>query len=59
MKTDAALAAELSAAGYAGVRQHYTVARMADRALEVYEDVAAGAARGTEAPPAAVARAGK
>ncbi|MFN2415276.1 MAG: glycosyltransferase family 4 protein [Pyrinomonadaceae bacterium] len=59
VKTDAALASGLSAAGYAGVRRHHTVARMADRALEVYEEVAGVAARGTEAPPAAVARAGK
>jgi glycosyltransferase involved in cell wall biosynthesis len=33
---DRALAAELSARGSAGVREHYSVARMADRALEVY-----------------------
>ncbi|HEV3469594.1 MAG TPA: glycosyltransferase family 4 protein [Pyrinomonadaceae bacterium] len=33
---DQALAADLGARGFAGVREHYTVARMADRALEVY-----------------------
>jgi glycosyltransferase involved in cell wall biosynthesis len=39
---DAALAAELSANAYANVRRHYTVARMADRALEVYEELLSG-----------------
>jgi glycosyltransferase involved in cell wall biosynthesis len=33
---DPALAADLGARGFRGVREHYTVARMADRALEVY-----------------------
>jgi glycosyltransferase involved in cell wall biosynthesis len=33
---DPALAGELGARGFRGVREHYTVARMADRALEVY-----------------------
>jgi glycosyltransferase involved in cell wall biosynthesis len=33
---DRALAAELGRRGHAGVREHYTVARMAERALEVY-----------------------
>ena len=55
VKTDAALASELSANGYEGVRRDYTVARMADRALEVYAEVAGAGARGTKAPPAAVA----
>ncbi|HEX8283453.1 MAG TPA: glycosyltransferase family 4 protein [Pyrinomonadaceae bacterium] len=56
VRDDAALASGLSADGYEGVRRHYTVARMADRALEVYEEIAAGeATRGTKAPPAAVA----
>lgn len=36
---DPALASELSADAYANVRRHYTVAHMADRALEVYEDI--------------------
>jgi glycosyltransferase involved in cell wall biosynthesis len=31
------LAAELSRNGFAGVREHYSVARMADRSLEVYD----------------------
>jgi glycosyltransferase involved in cell wall biosynthesis len=52
---DAALAASLSANGFENVRRHYTLAQMADRALEVYEEVAGGRARGAEAPPAAVA----
>lgn len=36
------LAADLGRAGARGVREHYTVARMAERALEVYEEVAFG-----------------
>ena len=36
------LAADLGRAGARGVREHYSVARMADRALEVYEEVAFG-----------------
>jgi glycosyltransferase involved in cell wall biosynthesis len=55
VKADAALASELSADAHEGVRRHYTVALMADRALEVYEEVAAGDTRGTRAPSAAVA----
>ncbi len=55
LKDDAALASELSAGGFEGVRRHYTVAQMADRALEVYEEVSSGRARGTNRPPAAVA----
>ncbi|MET0621531.1 MAG: glycosyltransferase family 4 protein [Pyrinomonadaceae bacterium] len=55
VKDDAGLASELSANAFEGVRRHYTVAQMADRALEVYEEVAAGGARGTKASPAAVA----
>ena len=39
---DPALASELSADAFRNVRRHYTVARMADRALEVYEDVLSG-----------------
>jgi glycosyltransferase involved in cell wall biosynthesis len=35
---DPALADELGSNGFHGVREHYSVARMADRALEVYED---------------------
>ncbi|MET0648691.1 MAG: glycosyltransferase family 4 protein [Pyrinomonadaceae bacterium] len=42
VKEDATLASELSAAAYANVRRHYTVAQMADRALEVYEELLAG-----------------
>jgi glycosyltransferase involved in cell wall biosynthesis len=39
IKNDPARAAELGRAGAAGVRAHYSVARMADRALEVYAGV--------------------
>ncbi|HEX6185318.1 MAG TPA: glycosyltransferase family 4 protein [Pyrinomonadaceae bacterium] len=39
IKEDAALASELSASGYENVRRHYTVAQMADRALEVYGEL--------------------
>ncbi|HVG28198.1 MAG TPA: glycosyltransferase family 4 protein [Pyrinomonadaceae bacterium] len=48
LRRDRALANALGRAGAAGVREHYSVARMADRALEVYGDVlkaAAGASR--------------
>jgi glycosyltransferase involved in cell wall biosynthesis len=56
VREDAALASELSARAFEGVRRHYTVAQMADRALEIYGEVAAGVgARETKAPPAAVA----
>ncbi|MGH9967296.1 MAG: glycosyltransferase family 4 protein [Pyrinomonadaceae bacterium] len=34
-----ALAKRLGQSGFQGVREHYSVARMADRALEVYEDL--------------------
>ena len=44
------LAAELGRSGYENVRRHYTVAQMADRALEVYEELLRGQPR-----PAAVA----
>jgi len=40
LATDGALADDLSARGFRGVREHYTVARMADRALEVYGGLA-------------------
>jgi glycosyltransferase involved in cell wall biosynthesis len=40
IKNDATRAAELGRAGAAGVGAHYSVARMAVRALEVYEAVA-------------------
>jgi hypothetical protein len=33
------LAGKLGQNGFQKVREHYSVARMADRALEVYEDV--------------------
>lgn len=36
---DKALAEELSANGFRGVREHYTAAHMADRLLEAYESV--------------------
>ncbi len=51
VKEDAALASELSAAGYANVRRRYTVAQMADRAVEVYEELLSGSVsrRDTEA----------
>ena len=39
------LAAELGRAGARGAREHYSIARMADRALEVYEEVAFGSGR--------------
>ncbi|HEX8558678.1 MAG TPA: glycosyltransferase family 4 protein [Pyrinomonadaceae bacterium] len=52
---DAALAARLSAAGYANVRRHYAVEHMADRVLEIYADVLAGHAPAAGLPPAAVA----
>jgi glycosyltransferase involved in cell wall biosynthesis len=42
LKEDAALASELSANGYANVRRHHTVAQMAERALEVYEELLSG-----------------
>ncbi|MGH9161124.1 MAG: glycosyltransferase family 4 protein [Vicinamibacteraceae bacterium] len=38
---DPALAERLGTAGYAGVREHYTTSRMADRALEAYGAVIA------------------
>ena len=37
--TNPDLAQQLSSNGFAGVRTHYSVARMADRALEVYRAV--------------------
>jgi glycosyltransferase involved in cell wall biosynthesis len=42
---DPAHAAALGQAGAAGVRRHYSVARMADRALEIYGALAGSAAR--------------
>ena len=39
---DPALAAQLGRAGAAGVREHYSVARMAERALEVYGEIVGG-----------------
>lgn len=47
-----ALAEELSRQGYAGVRESYSVARMADRALEVYTEL--GSALGQEQRTSAV-----
>jgi glycosyltransferase involved in cell wall biosynthesis len=52
---DPALAAELSAEAFRNVRQHYAVAHMADRALEVYEAVAESHGRPSGKRPAAVA----
>jgi glycosyltransferase involved in cell wall biosynthesis len=52
---DPALASELSANAFQNVRVHYAVEHMADRALEIYEDVLKRHARKMEAPPAAVA----
>ena len=40
LKQDPVLAASLGAAGASGVRQHYTVARMADQVETVYREVA-------------------
>lgn len=40
---DPGLRENLGARGFAGVREHYTVGQMADRAVEVYESVATGA----------------
>jgi glycosyltransferase involved in cell wall biosynthesis len=42
IKQDSALASELSADAFRNVRRHYTVAHMADRALEVYEELLSG-----------------
>jgi glycosyltransferase involved in cell wall biosynthesis len=55
IKQDAALAAELGGNAFRNVRRDYSVARMADRALEVYEDILSGHARGAGGPRAAVA----
>ncbi len=51
-----ALAEELGANGFRNVREHYSVARSADRALEVYASVLSNTARMTEdiAVPAAI-----
>jgi glycosyltransferase involved in cell wall biosynthesis len=49
LRRDRALARGLGRAGAAGVREHYSVARMADRALEVYGDVVNGAAGAAQA----------
>jgi glycosyltransferase involved in cell wall biosynthesis len=42
VKEDESLASELSANAYTNVRRHYAVAHMADRALEVYEELLSG-----------------
>jgi glycosyltransferase involved in cell wall biosynthesis len=42
VRQDSALAEELSAEGFRGVRRHYSVALMAERALEVYGSLAGG-----------------
>lgn len=49
---DPALASELSANAFGNVRRHYTVSHMADRALEVYDELLKGYAAKA---PAAVA----
>ena len=43
---DPELATGLSNSGFGKVREHYTVAKMADRAIEVYEEVVAADSRG-------------
>jgi glycosyltransferase involved in cell wall biosynthesis len=48
--TDPARAEALGRAGAAGVRRHFTVARMADRALEVYAEIAGGMNRRGASP---------
>jgi len=48
LSQDASLASELGHKGAAGVREHYNVGRMADRALEVYESMTAAAAQTRE-----------
>ncbi|HUG52491.1 MAG TPA: glycosyltransferase family 4 protein [Vicinamibacteria bacterium] len=45
LATDAPLAADLGRRGAAGVRAHYSAARMAERALEVYAEVVEGPAQ--------------
>ena len=50
LREDRERARELGRAGAAGVREHYSVARMADRALEVYGDVVGAAAAAARAP---------
>jgi glycosyltransferase involved in cell wall biosynthesis len=45
--SDPARRGALGAAGAAGIGRHYTVARMADRAIEVYSAVAGQAATKT------------
>jgi glycosyltransferase involved in cell wall biosynthesis len=45
LQRDRALARELGQSGMRGVREHYTVARMAERALEVYAELRGEAAR--------------
>lgn len=45
IQRDPALAQELGQNGFANVRQHYSVALMADRALAVYESVGKGTKR--------------
>jgi glycosyltransferase involved in cell wall biosynthesis len=50
VRQDTSLASELSADAFRNVRRHYTVAHMADRALEVYDELLKGHARSAEAP---------
>jgi glycosyltransferase involved in cell wall biosynthesis len=40
LHNDPALAQKLGQSGFEKVREHYSVARMADRALDVYEELA-------------------
>ncbi|HLM57700.1 MAG TPA: glycosyltransferase family 4 protein [Pyrinomonadaceae bacterium] len=55
LKEDPALASELSGKAFRNVRRHHAVAQMADRALEVYEDLLSSHARAAEDSRAAVA----
>ena len=55
VREDAALASSLSTNGYENVRRRYTVAQMADRALEVYGELSGAGAHAAEVPRAAVA----
>jgi glycosyltransferase involved in cell wall biosynthesis len=45
LRDDPALGADLGRRGAEGVRRHYTVGRMAERAIEVYGTLARPAAR--------------
>ncbi len=51
LKQDSALAAELSGNAFRNVRRHYALGQMADRALEVYEELLSGHARAAADAP--------